>query len=254
MYSLTIDGPPTLKPCHMKQTIKLVIFGASGKMGRALLRIAAADHRFELVAGVVGSNASACDGAVCPLFAIHQLDELPKFDIAIDFTQPEAFEAILEFCKIRNTALISGTTGLNDQHRKRMTETAKEIPVLWASNFSLGVAVLSDLVRRAAKILETWDVDITETHHVHKKDAPSGTALTLGQSVEQGAGQVPNYVSHREGEVIGDHTVKFSGPGEFIELRHNALDRDIFVRGALEAAYRLREKSPGLYQFAELIL
>ena len=135
-----------------------------------------------------------------------------------------------------------------------MAETAREIPVLWASNFSLGVAVLNDLVRRAAKILETWGVDIIETHHVHKKDAPSGTALSLGQSVEQGAGQVPHYVSHREGEVIGDHTVKFTGPGEFIELRHNALDRDIFVRGALEAACRLREKSPGLYQFAELIL
>ena len=233
---------------------RLVIFGASGRMGRALLRIAAADHRFDLVAGVSGSNVPPFEGKVCPLFTINQLERLPAFDIAIDFTQPEAFEAILEFCKIRNTALISGTTGLNDQHRERMAETAKDIPVLWASNFSLGVAVLNDLVRRAAKILETWGVDIIETHHVHKKDAPSGTALTLGQSVEQGAGQVPNYVSHREGEVIGDHTVKFNGPGEFIELRHNALDRDIFVRGALEAACRLREKSPGLYQYAELIL
>ena len=237
----------------MKNT-RLVIFGASGRMGRALLRIAAVDNRFDLVAGVSGSNVPPFEGKVCPLFTINQLERLPAFDIAIDFTQPEAFEAILEFCKIRNTALISGTTGLNDQHRERMAETAKDIPVLWASNFSLGVAVLNDLVRRAAKILETWGVDIIETHHVHKKDAPSGTALTLGQSVEQGAGQVPNYVSHREGEVIGDHTVKFNGPGEFIELRHNALDRDIFVRGALEAAYRLREKSPRLYQFAELIL
>ena len=189
---------------------RLVIFGASGRMGRALLRIAAADHRFDLVAGVSGSNVPPFEGKVCPLFTINQLERLPAFDIAIDFTQPEAFEAILEFCKIRNTALISGTTGLNDQHRERMAETAKDIPVLWASNFSLGVAVLNDLVRRAAKILETWGVDIIETHHVHKKDAPSGTALTLGQSVEQGAGQVPNYVSHREGEVIGDHTVKFN--------------------------------------------
>ena len=233
---------------------RLVIFGASGRMGRALLRIAAVDNRFDLVAGVSGSNVSPFEGTVFPLFTINQLERLPAFDIAIDFTQPEAFEAILEFCKTRNTALVSGTTGLNDQHRKRMAETAKDIPVLWASNFSLGVAVLNDLVRRAAQILETWDVDITETHHVHKKDAPSGTALSLGQSVEQGAGQVPHYVSHREGEVIGDHTVKFTGPGEFIELRHNALDRDIFVRGALGAACRLREKSPGLYQFAELIL
>ena len=238
----------------MKKTIKLIIFGASGRMGQALLRIAASDHRFQLVAGVSGRNVPSMESVLCPLLAINQLAQLPEFDIAIDFSQPEAFETILQFCKTRNVALVSGTTGLNEQQKRRMAEASKEIPVLWASNFSLGVAVLNDLVRRAAKALETWGVEITETHHVHKKDAPSGTALTLGQSVEQGAGQVPNYVSLREGEVIGDHTVKFSGLGEFIELRHNALDRDIFVRGALEAAYRLREKAPGLYQFGELIL
>lgn len=238
----------------MKETIKLIIFGASGRMGRALLRIASADHRFELVAGVVGRDVSPIDGIACPLFAINQLNELPKFDIAIDFSQPEAFEAILQFCKSKNAPLVSGTTGLTASQKQIMADAANAIPVLWASNFSLGVAVLNDLVRRAAKALETWGVEITETHHVHKKDAPSGTALTLGQSVEQSGGGKPGYISHREGEVIGDHTVKFSGPGEFVELRHNALDRDIFVRGALEAAYRLREKTPGLYQFSELIL
>ncbi len=238
----------------MKENIKLIIFGASGRMGRALLRIAAADHRFELVAGVVGRNVSPIESVSCPLFAIHQLDELPKFHIAIDFSQPEAFVTILQFCKTQHAALVSGTTGLNDQQKKCIVETSNEIPVLWASNFSIGVAVLNDLTRRAANALKQWSVEITETHHIHKKDAPSGTALTLGQSAEQNTGQVTKYLSHREGEVIGDHTVKFSGPGEFIELRHNALDRDIFVRGALEAAYRLREKSPGLYQFSELIL
>lgn len=236
------------------KTTRLLIFGASGRMGRALLRLAKGDSRFELVGGVTGRSASFIDGVSCPLFAIGQLEHTPAFDVAIDFSQPEAFETILQFCKTRKVALVSGTTGLNDLHRKMLADSAKEIPLLWASNFSLGVAVLNDLVRRAAKTLEAWGVDITETHHVHKKDAPSGTALTLGQSVEQGGGRTPAFVSHREGEVIGDHTVKFSGPGEFIELRHNALDRDIFVRGALEAAYRLREKAPGLYQFSELIL
>jgi 4-hydroxy-tetrahydrodipicolinate reductase len=237
----------------MKESIKLIIFGASGRMGQALLRIAAADYRFELVAGVVGRNVSPIAAVSCPLFAIHQLDELPKFDIAIDFSQPEAFDAILQFCKTRRAALVSGTTGLNDQQKKSMVETSKEIPVLWASNFSIGVAVLNDLTRRAANALKEWSVEITETHHVHKKDAPSGTALTLGQSAEQNTRQAPTYASHREGEVIGDHTVKFSGPGEFIELRHNALDRDIFVRGALEAAYRVQQKPAGIYDFAGLI-
>ncbi len=237
----------------MNQAIKLVIIGASGRMGRALLRIASADHRFELVAGVVGRNISPIDGFTCPLFAVDQLDGLPEFDVAIDFSQPEAFENIVKFCESRDVALVSGTTGLNDSHKSVMEDSAKKIPLLWASNFSLGVAVLNDLVRRAAKALETWGVEITETHHVHKKDAPSGTALTLGQSVETATGNIPAYLSHREGEVIGDHTVKFSGPGEFVELRHNALDRDIFVRGALEAAFRLKQKPAGLYQFAGLI-
>lgn len=237
----------------MKKT-RLLIFGASGRMGRALLRIAANDSRFEVVAAVVGRDASSIEGVLCPIVPINQLQQLPAFDVAVDFSQPEAFETILQFCRIRNAALVSGTTGLSDLQKQAMSEASKEIALLWSSNFSLGVAVLNDLVRRAAKTLETWGVDITETHHVHKKDAPSGTALSLGKSVEQGGGQTPAYVSHREGEVIGDHTVKFSGPGEFIELRHNALDRDIFVRGALEAAHRLREKSPGLYQFSELIL
>ncbi len=234
--------------------IRLVIVGASGRMGRALARISSSDLRFELVAVVTGRNVSPIDGISCPLFAINQLGELPGFDVLIDFSQPEAFESILDLCKTRKTAMVSGTTGLTDSLRNLMVDSARDIPVLWASNFSLGVAVLNDLVRRAAKVLENWGVDITETHHVHKKDAPSGTALTLGQSVEQGGGRTPAYVSHREGEVVGDHTVRFNGPGEFIELRHNALDRDIFVRGALEAAFRLREKAPGLYQFSELIL
>lgn len=223
-------------------------------MGRALARISTSDARFELAACVTGRNISAIEGISCPSFALNQLGELPEFDVLVDFSQPEAFEAILQLCKTRKTAMVSGTTGLTDNHRVSMSDSARDIPVLWASNFSLGVAVLNDLVKRAAKALETWGVDITETHHVHKKDAPSGTALTLGQAIELGGGRTPAYVSHREGEVIGDHTVKFSGPGEFIELRHNALDRDIFVRGALEAAYRLREKPPGLYQFSELIL
>lgn len=222
-------------------------------MGRALLRIAEGDSRFELAAAVVGRNNSNIDGVTCPLFGIDQIEQLPNFDIAIDFSQPEAFETILQFCKKRKAGLVTGTTGLSDLQKQAMAETSKEIPVLWASNFSLGVAVLNDLVRRAAKTLEAWGVDITETHHIHKKDAPSGTALTLGQSVEQGGGKTPAYVSHREGEIVGDHTVKFSGPGEFVELRHNALDRDIFVRGALEAACKLKQKPAGLYQFGDLI-
>ncbi|MGH8108306.1 MAG: 4-hydroxy-tetrahydrodipicolinate reductase [Arenimonas sp.] len=233
--------------------IQLVIFGASGRMGRALLRIAAEDSRFELAAGVSGRSVSSIEDVSCPLFAMNQLEKLPVFDVAIDFSQPEPFDTILKFCKSRNAALVSGTTGLSDTQKQTMQQAAEGIPVLWASNFSLGVAVLNDLVKRVAKTLGNWGVEITEIHHVHKKDAPSGTALTLGHSVAHWSGREPTYISQREGEVVGDHTVKFTGTGEFIELRHNALDRDIFVRGALEAAFRLKPKPAGLYQFADLI-
>ncbi|MEO6171646.1 MAG: 4-hydroxy-tetrahydrodipicolinate reductase [Arenimonas sp.] len=236
----------------MKKT-RLIIFGASGRMGRALLRIAGADSRFEVVAGVTGNSHLPSEGFSCPFLVINDVEQSPDFDVAIDFSQPEAFESVLNFCKRRRAAFVSGTTGLNEIQKRAMADASTDIPVLWASNFSLGVAVLNELVQRAAKTLESWNVEICETHHVHKKDAPSGTALTLGQSVQKCSGQIPVYLSHREGEVIGDHTVRFSGIGEFIELRHNALDRDIFVRGALEAAYLMKNKSASIYQFADLI-
>ncbi len=234
--------------------MRVVIYGASGRMGKALLRLGALDARLQIVAAVTGRVVAPGEESICPVYSVSQLEQLPSFDVAIDFSQPEAFNAILHFCRNRKAAFVSGTTGLSELQKQAMSEAANEIPVLWASNFSLGVAVLNDLVRRAAKALEGWDVEITEIHHVHKKDAPSGTALSLGQSVELVTGNVPEYQSIREGEVVGDHTVKFSGPGEFIELRHNALDRDIFARGALEAACRLQGKTAAKYQFSDLIL
>jgi 4-hydroxy-tetrahydrodipicolinate reductase len=234
--------------------MRVVIYGASGRMGKALLRLGALDARLQIVAAVTGRVVAPGEESICPVYSVSQLEQLPTFDVAIDFSQPEAFNAILDFCRKRKAAFVSGTTGLSELQKQAMSEAANEIPVLWASNFSLGVAVLDDLVRRAAKALETWDVEITEIHHVHKKDAPSGTALSLGQSIELVTGNVPEYQSIREGDVVGDHTVKFSGPGEFIELRHNALDRDIFARGALEAACRLHGKTAAKYQFSDLIL
>ncbi len=222
-------------------------------MGRALARISSSDLRFELVAVVTGRNVSPIDGISCPLFAINQLGELPGFDVLIDFSQPEAFESILDLCKTRKTAMVSGTTGLTDSLRNLMVDSARDIPVLWASNFSLGVAVLNDLVRRAAKVLENWGVDITETHHVHKLDAPSGTALTLGQAVGAANGREPGIESIRQGEVIGEHVVRFSGMGETLELAHRADDRDIFARGALEAARRLAMQPAGQFSLAQLL-
>jgi 4-hydroxy-tetrahydrodipicolinate reductase len=232
---------------------KLLIYGASGRMGRALLRLATGDARFQVVAAVIGRTLPPLDGLSIPVFGPQQLDETATFDIAIDFSQPDAFDAILDHCLARSAALVSGTTGLSDAQRRRFDEAAKKIPVLWAANFSIGVVVLEDLLKRASAALQAWDVDIVETHHTGKKDAPSGTALTLGQAVQQGGGKIPHYASLRAGDVIGEHTVQFTGAGERLELTHRASNRDIFARGALEAANRLRGSAAGDYRLAELI-
>lgn len=234
----------------MKTPLRLLIHGASGRMGRALLRLAADDPRWRLVAAV--SRSGAAIDAV-PVFAGSQLQHCPDFDVAIDFSLPEGFDALLDLCRARGAALVCGTTGLSEAQRMALESAGSDIAVLWASNFSLGVTVLEDLVRRAAETLASWEVDITETHHVHKKDAPSGTALTLGRAVAASRGELPPIVSVREGEVIGEHTVRLSGPGERIELTHRAGDRDIFARGALTAALALVDRPAGSYRLADLV-
>jgi 4-hydroxy-tetrahydrodipicolinate reductase len=234
-------------------TTKILIHGASGRMGRALLRLATADPRFQVVAAVIGRSLPALDALGIPVFGPEQLGNTPNFDVAIDFSQPDGFDAILGHCLARNAALVSGTTGLSAEQQQRLTDAADKIPVLWAANFSIGVAVLQDLLVRASAALQGWDVDIVEAHHSGKKDAPSGTALALGQAVQRGGGKAPHYASLRAGDIVGEHTVQFTGIGERLELSHRAGNRDIFARGALEAAQRLAGRAAGSYQLAELI-
>lgn len=219
-------------------------------MGRALLRLGAADPRFALVAAVSRSGAEA---GQAPSFSADAIARAPDFDLAIDFSLPEAFDPILEVCLARRAALVSGTTGLSPVQKERLESAGATIPVLWASNFSLGVAVLEELVRRAALALPTWAVDLSETHHVHKKDAPSGTALTLARASRPAGGELPPIESIRQGEVVGEHRVRFAGIGETIELSHGATDRDVFALGALEAAARLTARGPGNYRLGDLL-
>ena len=147
---------------------------------------------------------------------------------------------------------MSGTTGLDAEIRTRMAQAAQSIPMLWASNFSLGIVLLEDLLRRATAAVP-WPVAITEIHHVHKLDAPSGTAITLAAAAAQAGGTTPPIESVREGEVVGTHRIRLEGPGETLELAHVACDRDIFARGALEAAYRLAAREPGSWSLPDLL-
>jgi 4-hydroxy-tetrahydrodipicolinate reductase len=229
---------------------RLLIHGATGRMGAALLRLAATDPRLHVVA------AASRRGAACgdvPGLAGDRLADAPAFDVAVDFSLPEAFDPLLALCRARGAALVSGTTGLSPAQLEALDAAATTIPVVWAANFSLGVAVLAELARRAALALPGWDADIVEAHHVHKKDAPSGTALFLGRAVAEARGAEPHYASLRAGDIVGEHTVQLSGIGERIELIHRATDRDIFARGALEAAWRVRGRAAGRHALRDLL-
>ncbi len=232
--------------------VRLLVHGASGRMGRAVLRLAAEAGGLAVVAAVSGSRPAqrVVDGV--PQFAASELDGVPAFDVAIDFSLPHGFERILRLCTSRGAGLVSGTTGLSDEQQRAIDEASIRVPVLVAANFSLGVAVLSRLVEQAAAALPGWDCDIVETHHVYKKDAPSGTALALGARAGEG-GAAPRYASLRAGDVVGEHTVQFTSLGERLELVHRATDRDVFARGALHAALRLADRGPGRVRLDDLL-
>ena len=230
---------------------RLVIHGASGRMGQALLRLCVAYPRLRLVATVAGREPPTLAGV--PGFRATQIDALPAFDLCIDFSLPQAFDPVLACCVERGAALVSGTTGLDAGQMTRLELAATRIALLWTANFSLGVAVLTDLVRRAAQTLPDWQRDIVEFHHIHKQDAPSGTALALGRAVVEGGGAEPRYASLRAGDIVGEHLVQFTGLGERLELTHRATDRDVFARGALHCASRLAGCAPGRYGVLDLI-
>lgn len=233
------------------QPIRLLVHGGNGRMGRALLRLAAERPELHVVGAVsrtVGQR--VVDGV--PRYAADELTGAPAFDVAVDFSLAMGFEPILEACLQRNAALVSGTTGLVAAQREAIASASQRIPVLWASNFSLGVAVLTDLVARAARALPGWDCDIVESHHAGKQDAPSGTALSLGHAIQKQGGE-PRYASLRAGDIVGEHLVQFTGHGERLELVHRASNRDVFALGALHAATRLAGRAPGAYALADLI-
>lgn len=238
----------------MHSPIRVLIHGASGRMGQALLRLAPErSGDLQVVAAVSRSKPvqRVVDGI--PQFAASEMHGVPAFDVAIDFSLPAGLEAILALCVERGAGLVSGTTGLGQDQLSAMEAAARRIPLLSAANFSLGVVVLGELVRRAAAALQGWDCDIIESHHVHKKDAPSGTALALGGHAERGGAQ-PSYASLRAGDIVGEHTVQFTGLGERIELVHRATNRDVFARGALYAAAKLAGREPGRHELGDLVL
>lgn len=235
----------------MTTSIDLLVHGASGRMGQRLLALSGEFARLHLVAAVARGTAGLVvpEGVAIPAM---RLAEAPAFRLLIDFSLPEAFDAALALAVQRRAAFVSGTTGLSLSQLKALEAASRQIPVLWSANFSLGVAVLSDLVERAARALPGWDLDIVESHHVHKKDAPSGTALALGASAKAG-GAEPRYASLRAGDIVGEHWLQFASAGERVELAHRANSRDIFARGALAVGEWLAGQPPGHYTMRDWV-
>ena len=258
----------------MSRPLRLAIIGATGRMGRALLDLLKDDARFELVAALASS--SRLGEPVYPGEpGLRFAGEWPETarDVAIDFSGPAGLAAALAHCRAHKIALVTGTTGLDKALQDELAEAASDIPVLRAANFSLGVAVLRRLVREAAAALPDWDLDILEAHHNRKVDAPSGTALALGEAAAAGRGIALNdsavyaregvtgarregsigFAVVRGGDIVGEHEVWVMGRGERVELNHRATDRSIFARGAIEAARWLAGRAPGTYDLDAML-
>lgn len=224
----------------MKLPARVLVIGAAGRMGKTVLDLARNDPEVEIVAECdLGDSIDAA---------------MKNCDVAIDFSQADAINEICRDAVHYGKSLVIGTTGHSQQQRRTIEETAKSLPIVLASNFSVGVNVLFWLTRKAAELLGAdFKPQIVETHHQMKKDAPSGTAKTLAEILKAAWKIEIPVESIREGEVVGEHTVIFIGPAERLELTHRAASREIFARGALRAAKWIIGRPPGLYSMQDVL-
>lgn len=252
--------------------INVGVFGASGRVGKLLLEDLKETPEISLSSVYVRNDLGfAIDPSV--LVTSDMKSFLNASDIVIDFSLPEACEKLLEQAIKTPKPLVIGTTGLNNHQLNLLQEASKIMPVLYATNMSLGVALLNKLVYQASAALEGFDIEIVEMHHKHKKDAPSGTALTLSESAAKGRGLDLDKVrisgrdgnigqrtkdeiavmALRGGDIVGRHTVGFYNDGEFIELNHTATSRNTFSKGAIRAAQWLNNKEAGIYSISDCL-
>ena len=230
--------------------IEIVIHGA-GRMAEAIVN-AAKSRDDLLIVATIGPDSPDWESPIPHFFSLQALPALPA--LLIDFTLPDGTRTAAEWCADNDVALLSGVTGLRDEATVALQEAAKRVPVLWSPNLSLGVNLLAELARRAAAVLDPdTPVAIEDIHHQWKKDAPSGTALMLGEAINSQRGDQAGeleYSSIREGEVVGVHTITYTMAGEEIDLVHRAHDRKIYAVGALSAGKWLISQYAGLYSAA----
>jgi 4-hydroxy-tetrahydrodipicolinate reductase len=250
---------------------KFGIFGASGRVGGLLIDTLKNDSN-EIISSIY--SRSTKDFGVEGAIITSDIDEfLNNCEIVIDFSLPEALEKLLEVALNNHKPLVIGTTGLNKHQQNLVKEASLKMPILYATNMSLGVAMLNKLVEIASKSLRNFDCEIVEMHHKFKKDAPSGTALTLAHTAAKArelelddvmvSGRNGNIgersndeisvMALRGGDIVGKHTVGFYSDGEFIELTHTATNRTTFSNGAIRAAKWLIGKPAGLYTISDCL-
>lgn len=246
---------------------KVILSGCFGKMGRVITGCVAARDNCEIVAGVdIGEGI-----ADFPVFK--SFDEVNvDADVIIDFSHPSTLPSLLKFALSKKCPAVVATTGLSDEQIESIHAASKEIPIFFAANMSIGVALVAELAAKAAKVLEgSFDIEILEMHHNQKIDAPSGTALMLANTISDALSEKPHYEFDRHskrakrdkneigihalrgGTVVGEHEVIFAGLDEVIKISHSARSKELFAVGAVNAALFLHDKDAGLYGMKELI-
>jgi 4-hydroxy-tetrahydrodipicolinate reductase len=249
--------------------VRLILHGCYGKMGQVVTQFASAIPDVEIVAGIdVGDPQAESKFPVFPKLSECKLDA----DVVIDFSNPEALPALLEGAVRKKIALLIATTGHTEDDRALVREKANLIPILQAANMSVGINLIADLIQKAAAVLgEGFDIEIIEKHHNLKKDAPSGTAYALAESMNQVFLNSKNYVYGRQtrnqrraeheigihavrgGTIVGEHQVLFAGKDELVEITHAAFSRQVFAAGAIQAARYLAGKPAGFYTMKDMI-
>ncbi len=246
---------------------KILLCGCCGRMGKFVAETVNNRNDCEIVAGIDIIDDSSLG---FPVFANY--DEVSvDADVIIDFSNPALLSSMLAYAERTNTAIILATTGLDDEQIKAVENTANKIPVFFSYNYSLGISLLCELSKVAAKVLGNgFDVEIVEAHHNQKLDAPSGTAIMLGNAVKE---ELPDayfeYDRHskrqkrngneigihsiRGGTIVGEHQVMFAGNDEIITLSHSARSRAVFATGAVNAAVFIKDKNPGMYNMSDIV-
>jgi 4-hydroxy-tetrahydrodipicolinate reductase len=223
--------------------VKICISGSAGKMGSRILELAKETAGVEVAAEFdIGEDAEA---------------KIKNGDCLIEFTTPKATMEHLGMCAKFKKAMVIGTTGLSDAEKEKVKEVSEKIPIVFSPNMSVAVNVLFKIIEKAAKALgEEYSASILEAHHLDKKDAPSGTAKELARIIKEAGGAAGADVpieSVREDEIVGEHTVTFDSPSDTLEITHSAKTRDIFAKGALQAAKWVAKKESGLYTMADVL-